>query len=234
MPAFAQPLPHPQYIIAPSIDRLDYTKGIPERFRAFERALEKYPRLLGRISLFQLVIPSRTRVPYYQDLKGILDRLVGRINGRFAQTSGEHLGWAPIHYVYGTMTREELVGCYRACQTALITPLRDGMNLVAKEYCASHVNLDGVLILSEFAGAAEQLAAGAVIVNPYDRERTADAIHEAFMMPPDERRRRLEILRRAVARHDVHQWVRWYLDFFAQTPAEAADVEEPASNRKSH
>ena len=191
------------------IDRLDYTKGIPERFLAFEHALEKYPELRGNLSLFQLVIPSRTYVPGYGDLKGWLDQLVGRINGRFTRK-----GWIPIHYVYRSFERKQLLGAYRACDIALLTPLRDGMNLVAKEYCASQVDRDGVLILSEFAGAAEQLNKGAIIVNPYDRDGTADAIHEAFNMDPKERIRRMKVLRTEIKRNDVHHWVRLCFESF--------------------
>ena len=189
------------------IDRLDYTKGIPERLLAFERALEKYPALHGNVSLFQVVVPSRTRVPYYQDLKEILEGMVGRINGRFSR-----LGWIPIHYMYRTLDRVKLLGCYRACEIALVTPLRDGMNLVAKEYCASTVDGNGVLILSEFAGSANQLAKGALMVNPYDREAMADMIYRAFTKELDERRERMRALRAEVKRNDVHRWVHWFLE----------------------
>lgn len=189
------------------VDRLDYTKGIPERFLAFERALEKYPDLQGKVSLFQVVVPSRTHVPYYQDLKEILEGMVGRINGRFSR-----LGWIPIHYMYRMLDRVKLLGCYRACEIALVTPLRDGMNLVAKEYCTSTVDGNGVLILSEFAGAADQLAKGALIVNPYDREKMADAIYRAFTMELGERRERMRVLRAQIRRNDVHRWVQWFLE----------------------
>ena len=192
------------------IDRLDYTKGIGERFRAFERTLEKYPELRGNISLFQVVVPSRTHVPEYRDLKGELDQLVGRINGEYSEAVVRKRRWVPIHYMYGRLNRIQLLGCYRACDIALITPLRDGMNLVAKEYCASQIECKGTLILSEFAGAADQLGRGALIVNPYDREQSADAIYEAYCMSPAERRRRMTMLRNQIRRNDVHQWVRWF------------------------
>jgi trehalose 6-phosphate synthase/phosphatase len=188
------------------LDRLDYTKGIPERFKAFERALEKYEDMRGKISLVQVVVPSRLDVSEYQDLKNELDSLSGRINGRFTQH-----GWIPIHYMFRSLDRVQLVGHYKACEVALITPLRDGMNLVAKEYCASQIDLKGVLILSEFAGAAGQLGKGAIIVNPFDIESTADAIYQAYVMDPGERARRMQILRNEVKRNDTQRWVRWFL-----------------------
>jgi trehalose 6-phosphate synthase/phosphatase len=189
------------------IDRLDYTKGIPQRFLAYERCIEKYPELRGRIALFQLVVPSRSDVEEYQELRGRIEQLVGHINGRFSES-----GWIPIHYQYGTLDRPQLLGCYRACDIALITPLRDGMNLVAKEYCACQTDSDGVLIVSEFAGTADQLRNGSLIVNPFDREGLADTIHRAFMMDRRERFNRMNALRSEVKRHNVHVWVRWFLD----------------------
>ena len=189
------------------IDRLDYTKGISERFLAFERALEKYPELQGQLTLFQLLIPSRTPVPEYKQLKEHLDTMVGRINGSFSSP-----GWVPIHYMFRTLDRVKLLGVYRACEIALVTPLRDGMNLVAKEYCASSIDNNGVLILSEFAGAADQLKDGAIIVNPYDLEQTADAIYQAFKMGSQERKNRMSKLRSKIKREDVRLWVRWFID----------------------
>ena len=193
------------------VDRLDYTKGIPERFLAFERALEKYPELRQQVSLIQVVVPSRTQVPGYQDLKEWLDQLTGRINARF----GEH-GWVPIHYLFRSLDRTQLLAHYRTCEIALISPLRDGMNLVAKEYCAASVEENGVLILSEFAGAAAELGKGALLVNPYDVEKTADAIWQAYTMPDEERRQRMHQLRAEVRRHDVGRWVG---QFLAAVPA---------------
>ncbi len=199
------------------LDRLDYTKGVPERFRALECALDKYPELRGNISLIQVIIPSRTRVQDYIELKERLDGLTGRINGKFS----EH-GWVPIHYIYRTLERVQLLGHYRACEIALITPLRDGMNLVAKEYCASSVDNNGVLILSEFAGAADQLARGALVVNPYDIEGTADAIYRAYRMGKEERKRRMRFMRNKIKQNNVHHWVQWFLGAF--TPGVASDL----------
>lgn len=188
------------------VDRLDYTKGIPERFLAFERALEKYPAMLEKVSLLQVVVPSRTMVPDYIDLKSRLEQMAGRINGRFSQH-----GWVPIHYHYRSLDQTQLLAHYRSAEIALITPLRDGMNLVAKEYCACSVDNKGTLILSEFAGAADQLGKHAILVNPYDVEKTAEAIYRAFTMPPAEKRRRMALLRAQIKRTDVHAWLKTFL-----------------------
>ncbi|RMF43936.1 MAG: trehalose-6-phosphate synthase [Deltaproteobacteria bacterium] len=184
------------------IDRLDYTKGLQERFLAFERALEICPEMRGKSSLLQIVVPSRTDVPEYQRHKEMLDRETGRINSRFAEA-----GWVPIHYLYRSLDPVQLLAHYRACEIALITPLRDGMNLVAKEYCACSLDNNGVLILSEFAGAADQMGRDALLVNPYDIDGTAEAICRAFHMPQEERQRRMRRLRQDLRRNDVHRWV---------------------------
>jgi len=188
------------------IDRLDYTKGIPERFLAFERALEKYPDMREQVSLLQVVVPSRTMVPDYIDLKSQLEQLAGRINGRFS----EH-GWVPLHYHYRSLDTVQLLAHYRTSEIALVTPLRDGMNLVAKEYCACSTDNQGVLVLSKFAGAADQLGKHALLVNPYDIENTADAIFQAFSMTQGERQRRMRLLRNQIRRNDVHRWLETFI-----------------------
>ncbi len=195
------------------IDRLDYTKGIPERFLAFERALEKYPDLRQKVSLLQVVVPSRTMVPDYIDLKSQLEQLAGRINGRFS----EH-GWVPLHYHFRSLDFLQLLAHYRTAEIALITPLRDGMNLVAKEYCACCTDNSGVLVLSKFAGAADQLGKHALLVNPYDIEKTADAIYQAFSMTEGERRRRMMLLRNQIRRFDVHHWLEKFLTALKSVP----------------
>jgi len=197
---------HGERTLVLGLDRLDYTKGIPERFLAFERMLEKYPDAHEKMSLIEIVIPSRMDVPGYSDLKEQLDQLVGRINARYTKN-----GWIPIHYMFRHLERVELLGFYRACEIALVTPLRDGMNLVAKEYCASSIDNNGVLILSEFAGASAQLGKGAIMVNPYDLEGTADAIYSAFIMDKGERQKRMKALRSEVKRNCVQKWVDWFL-----------------------
>ncbi len=204
-------------VLVLGLDRLDYTKGIKERFLAFERALEKYPDMQGKVSMIQVVIPSRQDVPDYADLKGELDALAGRINGRFTRDF-----WIPIHYQFRNLQREQLLGHYKACEIAMITPLRDGMNLVAKEYCASSVDDLGVLILSEFAGAARELHEGAILVNPYDVEATADALYQAFTMEHEERISRMRNLRAVVQRNSVGRWVNSFLDSAALMQEAAA------------
>jgi len=204
------------------VDRLDYTKGIPERLLAFERSLEKYPDLIGKLSLLQLVVPSRSHLLSYRNLKEDLDGMVGRINGRFSR-----FGWQAIQYMYRAVTRVELLGFYRASEIGLLTPLRDGMNLIAKEYCASNVDDNGVLILSEFAGASEQLSKGAIVVNPYNREETADAIYRAYMMDPGERQHRMRLLRAEVKRNDIFKWVDWFLTAFSDQEAEETKMSSP-------
>jgi alpha,alpha-trehalose-phosphate synthase [UDP-forming] len=184
------------------LDRLDYTKGIPERLRAFDNLLRRFPEVHRRIHLFQVVVPSRVEIPKYDELKVEIERLVGEINGRYA-----HVDWMPVHYFFRSLTQTELLAFYRAADIALITPLKDGMNLVAKEYCASNLDENSVLILSQFAGAAAQLGRGALVVNPYDVEQTADAIYNAYRMAPGERRYRMRRLRRNVQAQDIFWWV---------------------------
>jgi trehalose 6-phosphate synthase len=184
------------------VDRLDYTKGIPQRLHAFAGLLERFPEVHGRIRLFQVVVPSRVGIPKYDELKTEIERLVGEINGRYSE-----MGWVPVHYFFRSVPAEELLALYQAADIALVTPLKDGMNLVAKEYCACCTNEKGVLILSQFAGAAAQLGRWALVVNPYDVEQTADAIYNAFRMPEGERRYRMRQLRRNVRTQDVFWWV---------------------------
>lgn len=215
--ALRRMLPDRQLILG--VDRLDYTKGIPERLRAFGNALERYPELRERVTLIQVAVPSREDIPRYRELKAQVENLVGQINGRFTRPGG----WVPIHYVFRSLSQQELLSYYRAAQIALVTPLKDGMNLVAKEYCACSPDEDCVLILSEFAGAAAQLADAALLVNPYDIEGVADAIHAAFVMPPPERRARMRRMRRRLRRHDVF----WWVDRFVQAAAPRLPLPPP-------
>jgi trehalose 6-phosphate synthase len=191
------------------VDRLDYTKGIPQRLEAFEVFLEKYPAMQGRVSLVQVLVPSRTQIPEYQEMKHSIDEMIGRINGRFTTS-----GWIPIIYISRNLNRPELVSYYRTSEIALITPLKDGMNLIAKEYCASCIDGGGVLILSEFAGTASQLGRNALLVNPYHVEAVADRIYEAYHMPEEERVQRMQKMRALIRNKDVFQWVREILQAF--------------------
>jgi alpha,alpha-trehalose-phosphate synthase [UDP-forming] len=188
-----------------AVDRLDYTKGIIERLRGFEHFLESNPDWRGRVSLVQITAPSRFRVPQYRAMKQTIDEMVGRIVGRFTAS-----GRSPLVYLYTSFDHEQLAAYYRAADVALVTPLRDGMNLVAKEYVAAQAGGDGVLVLSEFAGAASELRE-AVLVNPYEPDAVAHGIATALTMPADERRRRMAALLERVRTHDVHWWTQAFL-----------------------
>ncbi len=185
------------------VDRLDYTKGILSRLRAFEDFLKQYPEYHERVAFFQVATPSRTEVESYRQLKREVDEMVGRINGAFARDA-----WVPVHYRYRAFTQEELSAVYRAADVAFITPLRDGMNLVTQEFVA--VSDHGVLVLSELTGAA-YLLSESLQVNPFDAEGLVVILKEAIEMPVDERIQRLRRLKKTVARLDVHQWAGKFL-----------------------
>lgn len=195
------------------VDRLDYTKGIPERLLAFERLLERHPEHRGKVLLLQIAVPSRSQVTEYRRLKREIDELVGRINGRFATAR-----WSPIHYLCRSFPPERLAALYRDADVALITPLRDGMNLVAKEFVACQTAQAGVLVLSRLAGAAESMRE-ALLVNPYNIDETADALHRALTMEEDERRSRMAALRKRERRGTVEVWLRDFLQAAAAEPA---------------
>jgi trehalose 6-phosphate synthase len=189
------------------VDRLDYSKGLPQRIRAFRRLLEQYPENRQSATLIQVAAPSREDVEAYADIRQQLEALCGALNGDFGD-----LGWMPVRYIRRSVARRRLPGLYAAAAVGLVTPLRDGMNLVAKEYVASQDPADpGVLVLSRFAGAAEQLT-DALLVNPYDTAGTADAIQQALQMPREERVLRHERLMRNVREFDVHWWARDFLE----------------------
>jgi trehalose 6-phosphate synthase/phosphatase len=194
------------------VDRLDYTTGIPERLKAFQHLLATQKEMHRQITLVQIVVPSRETIPKYQELKTEIEMLISQINGDYGDS-----GWVPIHYIHRNMERADLLAHYRIADIALITPLEDGMNLVAKEFCAAQAGDQGVLILSEFAGAANQLRNGAILVNPYDIENVAEALQVAFRMTDKERRKRMRKLRRKVRNEDVF---RWCADFFSYLEAQ--------------
>ena len=191
---------HDRHIIL-GVDRLDYTKGIPERLAAFRHLLQSDSELHRKVTLVQVVVPSREDIPKYLELKSQIQLLVSEINGRYGES-----GWVPVHYIHRMLDRPELLAYYRAADIALVTPLKDGMNLVAKEYCASRVNNDGVLILSEFAGSAFQLQRGALLVNPYHTRAVAEAIRRACAMPLAEQRQRMRKLRARIRRENIFRW----------------------------
>jgi trehalose 6-phosphate synthase len=188
------------------VDRLDYSKGLPQRIRAFRTLLDRHPENRHSATLIQVAAPSREDVDAYGDIRRELEGLCGAINGDFGD-----IDWMPIRYIHRTVARRRVPGLYRAARVGLVTPLRDGMNLVAKEFVAAQDPADpGVLVLSRFAGAAEQLG-DALLVNPYDTQATADAIQGALHMPLQERRMRHTRLLEQIRGHDVHWWRRGFL-----------------------
>ncbi|MBI1849302.1 MAG: bifunctional alpha,alpha-trehalose-phosphate synthase (UDP-forming)/trehalose-phosphatase [Planctomycetes bacterium] len=218
------------------IDRLDYTKGITRRLLAFERLLSKHPELSERVHLLQVAVPSRSKVAAYKKSRARIDALIGKINGTFATPR-----WSPVRYLHRAMTQREVVALYRAADVMVVTPVRDGMNLVAKEFAAARSDEDGVLVLSEFAGAASEMGE-ALLVNPYDIAGTADALHRALSMPREERRLRMQSLRKRVATHDSTRWAGTFLDALAAAasrphrgvgPSPAAEVTAAANLARS-
>jgi trehalose 6-phosphate synthase len=221
-------LRHRKQIIG--VDRLDYTKGIPQRLHAFDRLLKDFPEHRGKVSFLQIAPLSREKVKPYGKIRRELEELAGHINGAYGL-----LDWTPMRIMTRGFTRKSLAGLYRASHVALVTPLRDGMNLVAKEYVAAQDPEDpGVLILSRFAGAARELGA-ALIVNPYDITRMAGVIDRALNMPLEERVERWKTLSKAVRSNDARRWTRRFLDALeaARAQARLGFVDEPGSGGRS-
>lgn len=199
------------------VDRLDYTKGLELKLRGFQRALKKYPELVGKISFLQVAVPTRQKVPYYAKIKRDIDQLVGSINGEFAKPH-----YTPVNYIFNSVQETQLLSLYRSANVALVTSKRDGMNLVAMEYImAQDIETPGVLILSEFAGAASFLA-DALIINPWDVDEIADAIYRAFTMPVEERAERLGNMQTIMARYSATKWAQGFLN----------DLDEAEKDRK--
>lgn len=197
------------------VDRLDYSKGLPQRMRAFRELLQRHPETHRRATLIQIASPSRENVSAYTEILHELESLCGSINGNYGD-----LEWMPVRYIHRTVARPRLAGLYRASRVALVTPLRDGMNLVAKEFIAAQDPEDpGVLVLSRFAGAAEQLDES-LLVNPYDTEGTASAIQMALQMPLEERRTRHQALLATCRQYDVHWWCDSFLGALRQAQAQ--------------
>jgi trehalose 6-phosphate synthase len=196
------------------VDRLDYSKGIPQRFRAFQYLLENDPSLIEHVMMLQIAPPTRESVDAYQQIREETEHLAGRVNGQFATVN-----WTPIRFIHRPIPRNELAGLYRQARIGLVTPLADGMNLVAKEYVAAQDPADpGVLILSRFAGAAEAMT-DALIINPHDPGELAQAMQQAITMPLEERRARHAALLRGVVEQDVGWWSATYLDALSQARA---------------
>jgi len=207
-----------------SIERLDYVKGSLEKLQAFERLLELHPELCGKVTLLNIITPAAAGMEVYETLREELDRAVGRINGRFST-----LGWVPVRYFYRSLPFEAVVAHYAACGIAWITPLRDGLNLVAKEYIAARkaAGKAGVLILSEFAGAAVELH-GALLANPYDTHAMTSTLYRAITMRQDEAAYRTERLASIVAEHDVTRWGEDFLAAVDRAAAEGAPLAQAA------
>lgn len=189
-----------------SVDRLDYSKGILERLRAFREFLALFPEMRRRVDMIMIVAPSRTSVPHYQELKREVDELVSSINGEYGA-----IDWVPIRYFFRTMPFDKLTALYRQADVLLVTPLRDGMNLIAKEYIAARADLRGVLVLSETAGAARELAE-ALIVNPSNAPQIAHALKTALEMPLAEQRRRNRSLHQRLRRYNIHSWAADFME----------------------
>ena len=200
-----------------SIDRLDYTKGVVNRLKAFEIFLEKYPVYLEDVRMVMLCVPSRSNVSQYKKLKRETDEIVGRINGKFATVN-----WTPIWYYYREISFEDLIDLYMISDIAMITPVRDGMNLVAKEFVATRVDMDGVLILSEMAGASKELFE-AVSINPFDLDSMADSILKAIKMPLDEQKRRNNTMQKRLSRYTVKYWAK---EFFKALNKKSSEAKE--------
>jgi trehalose 6-phosphate synthase len=196
------------------VDRLDYSKGLPQRVHAFRELLANYPENRNSATLIQIASPSREDVGAYEVLRRQMDSLCGEINGDYGE-----LDWMPVRYIHRNVARKRLPGLYRASRVALVTPLRDGMNLVAKEFIAAQDPADpGMLVLSRFAGVAEQLKEAALLVNPYDTQGTAHAIQRALSMPLEERVQRHATLLRRIREKDVHWWSTTFLKDLEDTP----------------
>ncbi|MEN2740656.1 alpha,alpha-trehalose-phosphate synthase (UDP-forming) [Microbacterium sp. X-17] len=200
------------------VDRLDYTKGIQHRLKAFGELLEDGRLAVEDVTLVQVASPSRERVDAYVQLRDEIELMVGRVNGDF-----DTMDHTAIRYLHQAYPREEMVALYLAADVMLVTALRDGMNLVAKEYVASRLDNRGVLVLSEFAGAADELGS-ALLINPHDIGGVKDAIMRAVEMPVGEQARRMRALRRRVREHDVEDWSRDFLDALGQMRAQREDI----------
>jgi trehalose 6-phosphate synthase/phosphatase len=199
-----------------AVDRLDYTKGIPHRLRTFRRLLERAPRLRGKAVLVQVAVPSRERIPLYEELRHEVSELVGEINGEFGTPD-----WTPVVYMRRGIARSDLVALYAAADVGWVTPLRDGMNLVAKEYVACQRRAEGVLLLSEFAGAAAEMGE-AFLVNPYDEDRTAEVLERILDLPVEDRRERMVALHRRVHRNTVFAWSERFVSLLREAASDQA------------
>ncbi len=205
-----------------TIDRLDYSKGIPQRIKVFDELLEANPEFHGKVSMIMVVVPSRAKVKSYMELKEEIDTLVGRINSKYST-----LNWVPIHYFYRSFPFNELSAFYAMSDIALVTPLRDGMNLVCKEFVASKTNKKGVLILSEMAGASKELV-DAILVNPNDMHAVKESIITALNMPEEEQVSRISSMQASLKKYDIFQWVNVFMGRLAHVKGKQKDFQSKA------
>lgn len=202
------------------VDRLDYSKGIPKRFQAFQKLLDAYPETHRNVVFMQIAAPTRIGVPVYTEIRHELERSAGHINGRFAEAD-----WMPLRYLNRAVERGTLMALFRLARIGLVTPIRDGMNLVAKEYVAAQDPADpGVLVLSTMAGAAAELE-DSVLVNPHDIEAMAEGIYRGLRMPLEERRTRHAAMMRALSRNDIDVWRRRFVEALAASKGSGAAAE---------
>jgi trehalose 6-phosphate synthase len=207
-----------------SVDRLDYSKGLPQRVAGLNSMLERYPEHRRRVTFMQIASPSRSEVPQYQEIRHELDAAVGQINGRFGR-----FDWVPVRYINRTYSHSVLAGLYRFAHVCLVTPLRDGMNLVAKEFVAAQDPGDpGVLVLSKFAGAAHQME-GALIVNPYDCQAMGNAVHRGLTMPLEERVERWQTMMDRITRESLTWWRESFIDALSSVSYGGQIQAEPVS-----
>ncbi|MEO9966074.1 MAG: bifunctional alpha,alpha-trehalose-phosphate synthase (UDP-forming)/trehalose-phosphatase [Reichenbachiella sp.] len=209
------------------IDRLDYSKGIPQRLKAFEKLLERNPEYREKVSMLMVVVPSRDQVGKYKELKEEIDLLVGRINGQYSR-----LSWTPIHYFYRSYPLHALSAFYRMAHVCLVSPMRDGMNLVCKEFIASKLDKKGVLILSEMAGASKELS-DALLVNPNNREQMVEAIREALEMQEDEQVQRMIVMQNTLKRYNIYNWVDLFMNRLSVVKEEQRALTTKLLDKKS-
>jgi len=222
---YSEKNPDIKYIL--SIDRLDYTKGIANRIKAFDYFLKNNPWAIGKVRLLMVAVPSRTEVPQYQQLKREIDELVGGINSKYAT-----LAWSPIWYFYRSFSFENLIELYSSCDIALITPVRDGMNLVAKEYVMSRASQKGVLILSEMTGAAKELPE-ALLINPISFEEFNQALVKAITMSPEEQKIRISAMQQRIKQFNVNEWAQGFIDDLHNVTIDSKKS-QPSAFKKEH
>ncbi|MEN7549509.1 bifunctional alpha,alpha-trehalose-phosphate synthase (UDP-forming)/trehalose-phosphatase [Rapidithrix thailandica] len=211
-----------------SIDRLDYSKGIKQRLKAMDIFFTRYPEYIGKVSLVLIVVPSRVKVDQYQALKEEIDTMVGWLNGKYSR-----MDWTPIHYFYRSFSFHGLSALYSSAEVALITPLRDGMNLVCKEFIASKLDKKGVLILSEMAGSAKELSE-AILVNPNDIQQIVDAMYQALTMPEEEQIARNEEMQNKLKRYNIHRWVEMFMEQLEIVKQKQTELELRFIHKNNH